>query len=367
MINLDYLVRVNCITYNHVDFIEDALNGFCIQETRFPFVCVIIDDKSIDGEYDVIFKYLQDHFEINNSSISSFNETSDYYQVFSRHITNKNCFFLVYFLKYNHYQAKVSKNKYFNEINAKYVAICEGDDYWISPYKLQMQVSFLESHPDYMMSCSRTGLYSVKQKRMIGENYCYRHSKRVSIKDTIYRGGLFISTCSIVYRSEVDYNKPDYWTNCSVGDYPLQIACVLKGNVWYSNVLMSVYRIDNPLSWMGTQNWSKGSADPKRMRVLISQINMFRGFAQDFPFYLRLFNNKIADLINSNIPGRNESNEVVNIHLKVFANEIDNFNLWWRIDLLLRKCRIPFFRGIYNMTIMRRYNAKNHYYYLKCR
>ena len=57
-----YMVRVSCMTYNHASYIEDAMNGFCMQETSFPFVCTIVDDASTDGEQDVIQKYLNEHF-----------------------------------------------------------------------------------------------------------------------------------------------------------------------------------------------------------------------------------------------------------------------------------------------------------------
>ena len=64
-----YLVRVSCMTYNHAPYIVDAMNGFCMQETDFPFVCTIMDDASTDGEQEVIKKYLTDHFDLNDQTI----------------------------------------------------------------------------------------------------------------------------------------------------------------------------------------------------------------------------------------------------------------------------------------------------------
>ena len=58
-----YLVQVKCFTYNHVSYIEDAMNGFCMQQTDFPFACIVVDDSSTDGEQDVISRYLEKHFD----------------------------------------------------------------------------------------------------------------------------------------------------------------------------------------------------------------------------------------------------------------------------------------------------------------
>ena len=358
-----FLLRVNCVTYNHARFIEDAMNGFCIQKTSFPYVCIIVDDASTDGEQDVIKHYLETNFEINNHSAVCKEETEDYFMHFAQHNNNRNCFFAVFLLKYNHYRANKTKRVYLDgSYHTKYVAMCEGDDYWVSPDKLQKQVSFLESHPQYVMTCSRAGLFSEQKNRIIGENYCYRHSRDISVKDVIYRGGNFINTCSILYRKEVMDNIPEYWLKCKVGDSPLEIACVLKGRAWYFNDLLCVYRTDNPLSWMGSQNWSKGGSDPIRREVMESQIKMFCGFSNDYPQYKALFKNKIADHINRGVPSRYESRATVIAHLNVFSRYIKMYSNRWKLDLFIRKSRIPFIRGLYEKVFRSQFYAKKKYY-----
>ena len=109
--NISYLVQVRCLTFNHAAYIEDTMNGFCIQETTFPFVCTIIDDASSDGEALIIRQYLQDHFDLGNNNIMYKEETNDYDMIFAQHSINKNCYFAVYFLKYNHFSIK-KKEKY---------------------------------------------------------------------------------------------------------------------------------------------------------------------------------------------------------------------------------------------------------------
>lgn len=147
----DWVVYVSCMTYNQALYIEDAMNGFTMQETNFPFVCAIIDDASTDGEQEVIRNYLNEHFDLDNK-VAQQEETDDYIFNFARHKTNLNCHFAVFYLKYNHYRKK-AKGPYIARWRdkAKYIAICEGDDYWIDNHKLQRQVDFLDSNPDYMM------------------------------------------------------------------------------------------------------------------------------------------------------------------------------------------------------------------------
>ena len=165
-----YIVNTICMTFNQMPYIEDAFNGFTMQETSFPFVCTIMDDASTDGEQDVIKKYLQDHFDLDDNSLTCNKETPDYVYVFTRHKTNHNCFFAVYFLKYNHFgvqELKQKKIQYASELldKSKYIALCEGDDYWTDSKKLQKQVDFLDSHPDYVI-CSHDFLeYSENNKR----------------------------------------------------------------------------------------------------------------------------------------------------------------------------------------------------------
>lgn len=156
-----YLVQVRCWTYNQAAFIKDAMNGFCMQKTTFPFICAIVDDASIDGEQEIIKKYLQENFDLEDKTFVRNEETDNYVMSFARHKINKNCCFAVYFLKYNHYSIKKTKlpyiDKWFKEV--KYIAFCEGDDYWTDSLKLQKQVDFLEEHEDYSCCCHRFKIY----------------------------------------------------------------------------------------------------------------------------------------------------------------------------------------------------------------
>lgn len=350
-----FKVVVSCITYNHSKYIEEAFNGFCMQNTDFPFLCTIVDDCSTDGEQGVIINYLKTHFEFNGAQEK---ETKDYKSIFVRHKTNTNCFFGVFLLKYNHTQIKKPKKQYIElfDKTAKYVALCEGDDYWIDEKKLQKQVSFLDSHPDYTMVCNRIKTYSEKEKAFKTEQYCYKKSREIDFKDIVYRTGLFIPTCSIVYRPEVRNNYPDYCARCKVGDYPLQIMCGIKGKTYYFDDLMSVYRVGNSNSWMGKQKF--GTYSQQRIEVIKSMIDMFKGFRNDYPHFKSIFDNKIANYINRGIPMRSKDKEGQQKYLRFFKKDFDSMSFFWKIDAFIRSSFIFIDGRPYEKTFFRHHSVK---------
>ena len=195
-----YMIFTCCATYNHEAYIGDAMKGFAMQQTTFPVVYCIIDDASTDNNVKVIESYVRQNFTFDVSD--AYERDEEYgHEFFARHKTNENCWFAVFLLNENHYSIKRSKVPYLNKwcSKAKYYAICEGDDYWTDPKKLQKQVEVLESNPDCTMVCNRTKLFSVRQNKFIGEQYCLHNDGWLNPEDVINRTGLYISTCSIIF------------------------------------------------------------------------------------------------------------------------------------------------------------------------
>lgn len=161
-----FKVRIQCMTYNQAPYIEDAMNGFCMQQTDFPFLAVVVDDASTDGEPEVIKKYLAEHFDNEALDSPTPDETDEYVRVFARHKENKNCYFLVMFLKYNHYSIKKAKLVSVADLirPIPYIALCEGDDYWTDPMKLQKQVDVLEEHPDFSLCFHKVKVWKEKEE-----------------------------------------------------------------------------------------------------------------------------------------------------------------------------------------------------------
>ena len=240
----NFLVSVRCISYNHAPYIKDCMNGFTMQETNFPYVCVIDDDASTDGEPEVINNYLAENFNLDDEDVVRKEETDDYHMIFAQHKINKNCFFAVYFLNYNHYSIKKSRDKYVAKYidGVKYMAICEGDDYWIDPLKLQKQVNYLESHPDYSMCFHRA--------HILKEYECVVGLKCDNIDDREYNANELLEywkvpTASILERREVLDVKNIMEERILNGDIIQVLNCAKIGKIRGMSDVMSVYRVQN--------------------------------------------------------------------------------------------------------------------------
>lgn len=253
-----YKVHVSCMTFNQAPYIADSMDGFCMQKTTFPFVCTIFDDASTDGEPEVIQQYLQKHFDLEDRSVFR-KETDVFSLVYARHKENANCFFLVVYLKYNHYSKGIGRKKldYVKDWTdgVPYIALCEGDDYWTDPNKLQMQVDYLDAHPDYSM-CFHT-VEIERDGRIIGNDRHSEVNRVYSTKKIIEAGGGFCATCSLLFRREYNEELPEFRKIAPIGDYPLQILLAIKGKVFCFTKEMGVYRSGHAGSW--TANQSKES------------------------------------------------------------------------------------------------------------
>lgn len=347
-------ICVRCMTYNHVKYVKETLDGFCMQKTSIPYVCVIVDDCSKDGEAELIKDYVNKNFDLDDRSVVRKEENDNYVLTYARHKTNKNCHFVVLQLKYNHYLIRKPKYPYLSEWvdNAKYIAICEGDDYWTDQYKLQVQFDYMESHHECVMTCHRAYLYSEKKKKIIGEQYCRNSEGVLNPDDIINRTGLYIPTCSLMYRPEIKNNYPQYCQNCNVGDYPLQISAAMKGTVYYFDKAMSVYRVENSSSWAGHQKFK--SVDPARLHIVRSQMEMFKGFANDYPKFQKVYNNKIAEHIIKNMPFGNRPDSVRH-YITLFSNEIEEFSFLWKLVLLIYRSPLPVIRKVFGRVFLRKY------------
>ena len=265
-------VRVDCETFNQSSYIEDALNGFTRQQTTFPFLCVIFDDASTDGTPQLIKSYLYKYFETDNSEVCYCDENDNYVKIFAQHKSNRNCFFSVFLLKYNHYSKKIYKDSYLNDIEkkVKYFGICEGDDYWIDSSKLQKQFALMEAHPEYSMCFhANYDLYPNGEKK----EYRPRQIKlQYTTEDAIRGGGPFMTTNSMFCR--YDYlrkeGRPFFWEKCPIGDVPMMLYFASKGAIGYIDEVMSVYRRLSAGSWT------------TRKKSLLKSINHHRAIIKMF-------------------------------------------------------------------------------------
>lgn len=244
----DWMVYVSCMTYNQASYIEDAMNGFTMQETNFPFVCAVVDDASTDGEQNIINNYLINNFDLEDKKVVRQEDTDDYFLTFARHKTNTNCYFAVLNLKYNHYKKK-SKVPYILQWRdrAKYYAVCEGDDYWIDPHKLMKQVEALETHPDVdMCTCQAAKFQDGKE---IGRIAPSENETILSAESVIKGGGAYVATNSLLYRVSLYNSERKLYFNFYHLDYFIQIDGALRGGMYYLTDCMAVYRAMAKNSW----------------------------------------------------------------------------------------------------------------------
>ena len=240
-----FKVCVRCFTFNQAKYITDALNGFTMQQTDFPFVCCIVDDASTDGEQQVIMEYVQEHFDMSDASVSYRKET-DYADItYAQHKANKNCYFAVLLLKENHYSQRKDKMPYLSEWrdNTEYEALCEGDDYWIHPKKLQMQVDFLEANPEYGLVYGKAKCLYVD---VIGKDR-YVGARRDGFEDMLISNG--VPTLTTMYRLCLLEGYDEFVReecerqNWKIGDYPLWLFIVRKSKLYFFDKVFAVYRV----------------------------------------------------------------------------------------------------------------------------
>lgn len=232
--NRDYKVLIRTITYNHSKYIKQSLDGFVLQRTNFPFVCVVLEDCSTDGEQDVIIDWINHNCK---GIPAIFNEEYGAVYVVS-HKDNSNCILVFYLLKENHRSQRKPKDPYakpwFNA--SKYIALCEGDDYWTDPMKLQKQADFLDTHSDYSAVAT--------QSMVIYESGERSHPFSKHIKECDWDVGTLMGerqfhTATIMYRP---YPELDCRPKVYSGDVVLITTLSLKGKWRLMPQITCVYR-----------------------------------------------------------------------------------------------------------------------------
>lgn len=239
-----FKVSVRCFTFNHAQYITDALNGFTMQKTDFPFVCCIVDDASTDGEQQIIKGYLKDNFNVSDTIVAYEQETDYAYIFYAQHKKNKHCYFAVLLLKETHYSRARTKSEYLREWsdNVPYIAFCEGDDYWVSPEKLQMQVDFLDRNLDYGLTytqaCVCNQYNEIDNSQVKGIAGCNTFDEIIERNPiptltTVFRNSLYVK-----YLNNINPNPK--W---KMGDYPMWLFFSLNSKIYFFEKVTSSYRV----------------------------------------------------------------------------------------------------------------------------
>lgn len=239
-----YIVTIECMTYNHSLYIVDALKGFEIQQVDFPVVYVIVDDASTDGEPEILRLWAEKNLELSENGVACRCRMPYGELIYARHKNNENAFYAILLLDENHYQTGRVKLKldYVAEwtSKSKYIAICEGDDYWIDPLKLQKQVDFMEAHPDYSMCFHNAVIFydDAPVAPKIFNNI--KESREVSLEELI--ANWIVPSASLVYRTSC---LPIFQVKEKIVsvDWQMILHFASCGKTWACKDVMSFYRM----------------------------------------------------------------------------------------------------------------------------
>ena len=224
------LVSVCCLTYNHKEYIKNALDSILIQKVDFEYELIIHDDSSTDGTVEVIKEYTNKHPSIIKPIFQPENLMSSgigIYQLYTEYLLPK--------------------------ANGKYIAICEGDDYWTDINKLQQQIDFLENNPQSMICFHKVGIqkndhinfdiYEEYHRRILGDRTEFTITDL--LKDNV------IPNCSVVYRNII-CEYPKLFKDILFADWPLHLLYAEKGGIGYINKFMANHRDHENGLWNGS-------------------------------------------------------------------------------------------------------------------
>lgn len=218
----DILVSICCITYNHEKYIAQNIESYLMQETSFKFEIIIGEDCSTDNTLKILQAYQRMHPELITLVTSEENVGS---------------------IK-NHARSMA-------KCRGKYIAMCDGDDYWTSPLKLQKQVDFLEANPEYIICCNYSQVINENEETV------YVHPSPVGLEFT-YEDLLFdrkdeTRICSLMVRNckqITDIELQDWYYRTHAADRMFKLYVVSNGKkIYVIPEVMSCYRIHTGGVW----------------------------------------------------------------------------------------------------------------------
>ena len=252
------MVSVCVLSYNHEKYLRDCLEGIVMQRTTFSIEAWVHDDASTDSSQEIIKEYQQRYPEIIKPILQTENQ-------------------------YSKKKGSILAMHLYPKCTGKYVALCEGDDYWTDPYKLQKQVDFLEAHTDYSICFSRVKCLYVNTGQLVDEVIVRDMPGESSIIDLAT--GNYIHTPSVVFRySPTVECKIATLGYCLPNDYVFWMLYAEKGHIWKMEEPMAVYRV-------GSGMWSTDDSIKSEVEMLMTLNKLW--MAIEDPQVKRVLNQQI--------------------------------------------------------------------------
>lgn len=243
-------VSVVMITYNHELYIKEAILGVLAQITNFHIGLIIVDDFSTDKTEAVVREIINTHPKSNIIN-------------YTRHVTNKGMM--------PNFIWALEQHK------GKYIALCEGDDYWTDPYKLQKQVDFLEANSEFV-GCFHDSLLVDANNRVLRTSHFKPAKCVISQKDALMMGSAY-PTASLVFRAVCVKNIPKWFTKMA-SDHALDLLITDFGNLYFMDENMSSYRLHAGGVYQGENELGKTLISLHRWKLIYS-IDRFRRLCSD--------------------------------------------------------------------------------------
>lgn len=235
------IVSVCVITYNHCNYIRQCLDGILMQQTNFPFEVIVNDDCSTDGTAEIVKEYESKHPQLFKVTY----QTENQYSKGVRGMFPRFCF---------------------PRARGKYIALCEGDDYWTDPLKLQKQVDFLEKNPDYVL-CTHYYSQFIQEESRFGLDLPYNLEGVVSfsLSDYVaYRNWCTQPLTSVFRKDAVDVHSLYQYKNFK--DMTLFYLILKHGKGYLHQDLMGTYRLQSSGIWSSVPRYNQIADDLKTIK-----------------------------------------------------------------------------------------------------
>ena len=308
------IVSVCCLVYNHEPYLRDCFEGFVKQRTTFPIEILVHDDASTDHSADIIREYTAKYSDLFKPIYQTENQYSK--------------------------GVKIPFEYQYPAAQGKYIALCEGDDYWTDPNKLQMQVDWLEAHPEYSMCCSNAFIQSSK-RTLSGPRYW--KDCNIPVTDMICGRSCFIQTSTFLIRKSLLDFYPDYCKKCYIGDYPLQIWAAFNGKVRYFKKKTSTYRYCHSDSFTSSSYKKEVGLIVKGIK---SELTMLQGLdAFSNHRYHKIFIKTETSFVLQKAffyAAAKQKKRYIDEILSFFPEVSQSFSFYQKIDLFIAK-HFPFF------------------------
>jgi glycosyltransferase involved in cell wall biosynthesis len=236
------VVSIVCVTYNHGKYLRDAIHGFLMQLTDFPFEIIIHDDASVDSTPEIIREYARKYPNLIKPIMQAENQYSKGLKIFPLALP---------------------------QARGKYIAQCEGDDYWIDPYKIQKQVDLLTANPTFSMCFHPVTrlIENFVESQVEGEQRPPSLKHAYTLEDLITYDN-FIPSCSVLFRRENVRKVPVWLHEMPYGDWPLHLINAQQGDLAYLEDVMAVYRIHPKGAWSSLDHLQAAKNRVKAYRLV---------------------------------------------------------------------------------------------------